>query len=139
MSKISKKFRDSRKISIFEIGSVVLKKFGFENNASNKTGQLYEQSFSLFLETKFEAKIKLVKPLNCDPSSNLHILPARVSSRVVHILFVIEVEKWVYCKEILSKYCVFITITSCTLISVSIQHSLLTCASLINLCVIYYS
>ena len=41
VSKIGKKLKDSRKISIFEFGSVVLEKFGFEKNAS-KTGQLFD-------------------------------------------------------------------------------------------------
>ena len=40
-----------------------MEKFVFEKNGSSKTGQLYEQSFNLFSDTKFEAKIKLAKPL----------------------------------------------------------------------------
>ena len=62
-SKNSKKFKNSRKISMFEIGSVVVEKSGFEKNNSSKTRQLYEQSFALFSDTNFETKMKLVKPL----------------------------------------------------------------------------
>ena len=45
------------------MGSVILKKFGLEKNGSDRTGQFYEQSFIFLSETKFEAKIKLAKPL----------------------------------------------------------------------------
>ena len=45
----------------------------------------------------------------------------------------------IYCKDILSKYCVFITILYATLISVIIHHSILTYTFLIDLSVVYYS
>ena len=49
---------------MFEIGSVVLEKFGFEKMDPARLGNSDEQSFILFSETKFEVKIKLGKPLN---------------------------------------------------------------------------
>ena len=48
---------------MFEMGPVILEKFGFEKNGSSNTGQLYVQSYILFSAKKFEATIKLAKPL----------------------------------------------------------------------------
>ena len=49
VSKINKKYKNSRKISIFEIGSQFCKNLDLEigKNSSSKTGQLYDKFFIL--------------------------------------------------------------------------------------------
>ena len=68
---------------MFEIGSVVLEKFGFEKNDSSKTVQLFKQLCISFLDTKFEAKIILAKPFKSAFELRLFIVSIRMLFRAL--------------------------------------------------------